>query len=151
MKNLKLIFLFIFLYGCGYTSIYKDLTNQDFAINIKNMEGDLEINNLIKNQLKSASNTKSKNIHDINLTTEYKKIVTAKDTKGLATNYKITLDVEFIILSKNNQKLKYTESINIENETESFEQSNYEKNIKRNFVISIKNKLVLYLLKFNDN
>ena len=48
MKNITLIFFLLFLYSCGYTSVYKNQKSQDFQINIIEMTGDIEINNLIK-------------------------------------------------------------------------------------------------------
>ena len=50
-----------------------------------------------------------------------------------------------------NKIIIFTENISIKNEGENFEQRNYENSIKRNFVLSIKNKLVTYLNNFDDN
>ena len=67
MKNITLIFFLLFLYSCGYTSVYKNQKSQDFQINIIEMTGDIEINNLIKNELKFYSNRNSKNKYDISI------------------------------------------------------------------------------------
>ena len=47
--------------------------------------------------------------------------------------------------------LSYKESFKIKKNNQKFEQSNYEKEIKRNFSEIVKDKLVLYLLNLNDN
>ena len=46
MKNIILITFLFFVCGCGYTSIYKNLGNQDFQIIITEIEGDRDMNSL---------------------------------------------------------------------------------------------------------
>ena len=50
-KFINLILIFIFISSCGYTPIYSNLTSNKFSLTIKNTEGDVSVNNLIKNQL----------------------------------------------------------------------------------------------------
>ncbi len=121
-------------------------------ISIISSQGDNEMNNLIKNQLNIISDTKSLNIFTISFITNYEKIVITKNSAGIATDYKLNTNVEFDI-SKNGimKKIKLNESFNIKNDTENFEQENYESTIKRNFALSIRNKLIPYLLNFDDN
>ena len=47
--------------------------------------------------------------------------------------------------------LKFRESINIKNNSNSFEQNKYERNIKKNFASIIREKLVIKILNLNDN
>lgn len=148
MKKYLFIIIFLF-YGCGYTSIYTDKKNQNIKINIVNMEGDKTTNNFIKNQLKLASYSNSPNIYDLSYITTYNKIVISKNSTGLATNYKLSINVEFTILSDENKKIEFKETFNIKNISEKFEQLNYEKEIKKNFAISIKDKLIFNLLVNN--
>ena len=78
MKNLILILFLIFLNSCGYTSIYKNQKSQDFQINIIEMTGDNEINNLIKNELKFYSNNKSNIKYNISINSNIKKLLFLK-------------------------------------------------------------------------
>ena len=110
------------------------------------MKGDFEINNFIKNELKIASNKTSKNIYDLNIETKYEKIVLTKDATGKATDYKLVMNVNFIIISNQNQNITFKEDFLIKNESDNFEQSNYEKEIKRNFSKIVKDKLIIYIL-----
>ena len=116
------------------------------------MQGDNILNNSLKNQLTIASNKESKNIFNISLITDYEKTIVSKDTTGIATDYKLQTTVNFIV-TKNEIKKKFilSESLDIKNEGENFEQTSYENSIKRNFAISIKDKLIPYLLTFDDN
>ena len=151
MKKIILLLTFIFLYGCGYTSVLKNQNQQDIKISILNIEGDFQTNNFIKNQIKLSTNPSSSKNFDVNILSTYEKIIIAKDSAGVATDYKINLELDFIILSKNNIKVNYSDSINIKNNSENFEQLEYEREIKKNFASDVKDKLILYLLSLDDN
>ena len=45
-----------------------------------------------------------------------------------------------------NKKFQFQESLNIKNTTTNFQQTDYEKTVKRNFASSIKEKLILKLM-----
>ena len=151
MKNFIIIILITFLYSCGYTSVLKDQKNQDLMITIKKKGGDLQTNNFISNQLKLASSSNSINNFDVSFESTYDKEIIAKDSTGVATDFKININVEFIVLSKNNQKINFKESFNIKNNLKNFEQLEYEREIKQNFASSTKDKLILYLISLDDN
>ena len=149
MKKIFLLISIILIYGCGYSPLYISDKN-DLFLNLKNIKGDFELNNYIKNDLKIASNENSLNIFDINVETKYEKIVLTKDATGEATDYKLDFNVKFMIISEN-KTVFYKESFKIKKNDENFNQSKYEREIKRNFSEIVKNKLILYLLNLNDN
>ena len=151
MRNFFLLIFLTFIYSCGYTSIYQDQIKKDLLINIEETKGDYEINNFIRNDLKIASNLKSTNIYNLSYVTNYKRVILAKDATGKATDYNLDMSVKFKIISKQNKELVFTENFKIKNNSKNFEQSNYEKEIKRNFSRIVKDKLIIYLLKINDN
>ncbi len=151
MKKIIVLIILTFVYGCGYTSVLKNQNKQDLIINVKNIEGDFQINNFIKNQLKLASNPESLNNFDIDIRSNYEKITIARDAAGLTTDFKINIDLQFTIISKNNLQLNYEDSINVKNNSENFEQLEYEREIKKNFASATKDKLILYLISLNDN
>mgnify|MGYP001230471265 CR=1 FL=1 len=150
MKKFLTLMLLTFIYGCGYTSLYEEM-KKDLFINILSMKGDFEINNYIKNDLKISSKKDSSNIHDIIFETKYKKIILAKNAKGEATDYNLEMSVKFIIASSNNKKIEFKENFTIKKNNDNFEQSNYEKDIKRNFSKMVQEKLILNLIKISDN
>ena len=152
MKNIILIFFLLFLYSCGYTSVYKNQKSQDFQINIIEMVGDDEINNLIKNELKFYFNRNSGNKYDISINSEYQKIIVSKNSAGVATDYKLLVDTKISInLNNKNSILNFNENINIKSNSNSFEQNNYERNIKKNFASSIRDKLMIKIFNLDDN
>ena len=149
MKKLFLLISIIFIYSCGYSPLY--LTGKsDLNLNLKEIEGDFELNTYIKNNFKIASDVNSPNVFDINAITKIEKIILTKDATGDATDYRLDFSVKFIIVSEN-KVVSYNESFKIKKNNQKFEQSNYEREIKRNFSEIVKDKLVLYLLNLNDN
>ncbi|MDA7556950.1 hypothetical protein N8729_03230 [Candidatus Pelagibacter sp.] len=152
MNKILLILFLLLLNSCGYTSVYKNQKSQNFQINITGMEGDIEFNNLIKNELKLFSNNTSNNIYNIALNSNYQKIAVTKNSSGVTTNYNILAHVKInLSLNESNKNLVFKENINIKNNTNSFEQNNYEKNVKKNFASSIREKLILKIIELNDN
>ena len=152
MRNIILIFCLIFLCSCGYTSIYKNQKSQDFQINIIEMVGDNEFNNLFRNELGLYSNTDSNEKYDILVNSKYQKIIVSKNSSGVATDYRILVNTKINVnLNKETKKLEFNESINIKNNSNSFEQNRYERNIKRNFASSIREKFLIKIFNLNDN
>ena len=152
MRNIILIFCLIFLCSCGYTSIYKNQKSQDFQINIIEMVGDNEFNNLFRNELRLYSKTDSNKKYDILINSKYQKIIVSKNSSGVATDYKILVNTKINVnLNKATKKFEFNESINIKNNSNSFEQNRYERNIKRNFASSIREKFLIKILNLNDN
>ena len=152
MRNIILIFCLIFLCSCGYTSIYKNQKSQDFQINIIEMAGDNEFNNLLRNELTLYSNTDSNKKYDILVNSEYQKIIFSKNSSGVATDYRILVNTKISInLNKETKNLEFNESINIKKNSNSFEQNRYERNIKRNFASSIREKFLIKIFDLNDN
>ena len=147
MKNIIFILFLFFLNNCGYTSVYKNQKSQDFQINIIEMTGDKEINNLIKNDLKFYSNRNSNIKYNISINSNYQKVIVSKNSAGVATDYKLIAEtvISFDKDDKDNI-LNFNESINIKNNSNFNEQNNYEKNIKKNFASTISNKFIIKIL-----
>lgn len=151
MKNKIIIILLIFLSGCGYTSIYEGNQTRDIKLSIIKINGDNELNNLIEKELKLFSNNNSKKEYFLSFNTNYQKMITSKNLAGVANTYNITLSANILIEINNKiNNFKFKENINISSNTNSFEQNNYEKSIKKNFASSIREKLIIKILNTND-
>ena len=152
MKNIILISFLLFIYSCGYTSVYKNQNSNDFQINIVEMQGNSEINNMIKNELKFYSNKKSKNKYDISINSDYQKIIISKNSAGVATDYKLLVDTKITINFNNKTDIfNFSENINMKSNSNSFEQNNYERNLKKNFASSIRDKFIVKIFDLDDN
>ena len=152
MRNIILISFLLFICSCGYNSVYKNQKSKDFQINIIQMQGDREINNLIKNQLKFYSNKKSENIYNISIDSNYQKIIVSKNSAGVATDYRLLVNTKISInLDDQINDFNFSENINMKSNSNSFEQNNYEKSVKYNFASSIREKFIIKIFDFDDN
>ena len=142
IKKLSILILF-FIYGCGYTAVYKDNNINDYNIIVSKMSGDIVMNKLIKNELEIVSNENSENDYYVELNTIYSKEIKSKNNSGIASNYEITLEARFDIDSK---IITFEEKFIVKNISDSIEQKNYEDIIKKNFASSIKGRLITKLL-----
>ena len=71
-------------------------------------------------------------------------VIISKDAKGSATNYEIIVEAQFNIKFEDKVKVvNVNEKENIKKISDMFEQRNYENTLKKNFAISIANKLNL--------
>ena len=152
MKNITSIILILFLYSCGYSSIYKNQKLQNFKINIIETKGNSEMNNLIKNEIKLYSSENTTNIYNLKIDTDYIKETLSKDSAGVITDYKLSVISIFTVnLKEKTQVIKLKETINIKNQLDSFEQNTYEKKIKRSFASSIREKIISEIFNIKDN
>ena len=152
MKNIAIITFLLFLSHCGYSSIYKNQQTQNFQLSIIETKGDYEMNNLISNEIKLYSNKEAQKIYNIKINTDYEKKVLTKDSSGVITDYNLSVvSIISINLKNKNKTFKFEENINIKIQADTFEQNTYEKNIKRNFASSIREKLISAILPINDN
>ena len=150
MKKIIIISILYFLTACGYTSVYKNQTT-NLQINILELEGDNEFNNYIKNEINLYSNTNSKKRYEIIILSKYNKDTISKDANGVATTFKLSLNAKISVINDVKTRVfKFNEDINIKNNLDSFEQNNYERNIKKNFASSIREKLIIKILNTDD-
>ena len=104
MKKIFFTMLIFFVSGCGYSSIYKN-QSQDFQIKVETMDGDNEFNNFIKNELKLYSNINSQTIYLVSINSTFKKIDIAKDSSGVASDYELSILTNINVLLK---QIKYS-------------------------------------------
>ena len=156
IKNLIIFFsILIFLNNCGYTPRYAEDKNVNFTIDIVEFSGDRDFNNFIKSKLKrySEDDDVNKKNYKIKITTGYDKKISSKDSAGLAKEYELTIDVNFLIIAKGteekeiNEEVTFKENFTMQKMSDSFEEQNYEKIIKENFSDIIIDRLMFYLYK----
>ena len=101
----------------------------------------------MRNDLKISSNINSSNQNAVSFVTKYDNIIIAKETTGKATDYRLDMNVKFTIHTKYNREIIFDEQFKIKNTDKSFEQLNYERDIKRNFSKTVKDKLNGFLVE----
>ena len=126
--------------------MFKDFSDLNFSINIKDSLGSREINNLIIANLKNYSKLDTSKKYDVVVDSEYKKNIIAKDSTGAATEYKIIITSNFQIKSTNfNEEISFNESFNMQSMSNKLDEKDYEENIQNNLTNTITRKLILKL------
>ena len=144
-KNIILLSLILFLNSCGFTPIYLKNNNVNFSIEQVNFIGDRELNNFLKINLNKYKNEEVNNKIFIEVKSEYNKLILSKDSAGEVTNYQLEVNIEFLIKSTN-KIIKINEKKVMENMSDKFEETKYERSVKQSFASSITNKLISELV-----
>ena len=140
MKNLKYLLILIFLFSCGYNPIYQTNQKINFKINTIKYSGNKKINQSIVNEIEKFKEKNAKNIFDLELESLKNENIVTKDKKGNATSYKLVLEVNMILINKNNGKtfkktfLKESLFNSMDNK---FELNQYKNNIEKNMISKI--------------
>lgn len=137
------ICLLLLLNSCGFQPIYNSKNLQNFSLEIISINGDREVNNFIKNNLKIHLNNLYKNKFSLKITTDYIKNILTKDVQGKATDYELIIQANFEVISnKNNYDFEIIKKFNIKNLNDSFQEKEYERTIKQNLANIITNELL---------
>ena len=138
VKNLIILFIFLFATSCGYQPILSNSNSGDFKLKINKISGDREIVNLAKQKLNRFQDNNSNKIYNIEITANYEKIILTKDATGNTSNYRLMTEVIFEIEGAGiNETYTVKEKFDMKKNESIFEEKNYEKIIKRNMVNSI--------------
>ena len=130
-KKILFIFIVFMLSQCGYSPIYKDVNNTNFSISLDKINGNRNINNKIKSKLSGYVLNDANKYFKVNLNSDYKKNIVAKDTTGAATEYKLIIETTFYVSSENFQReLNYKESFNMQSFSDKLEEQDYEESIQ---------------------
>ena len=147
-KTFSLIF-FLLLTSCGYEAIHskKNSINYDFSISDLTFVGDRDVNLKIKEKLNNYTLGKKNKNFVLQVSSDTKKIILAKDTAGDPTSFKTTITISVEVLMKDNIKnnLLIVESFNYSNNTNKFDLKTYEKEIINNLAETATDKLVFKL------
>ena len=107
-KNINFFILLLMLTSCGFTPVNINKNNLNFEVKIINIEGDLEINNIIRSKLtqkkSSSENNNNKELFEIEINTNYQKNIFSKNLTGTAENYLLDVVARVSITNKNIKK-----------------------------------------------
>ena len=146
IKSIYIITIFLLFISCGYSPLYKDLTNVNFSISLNEINGNRTINNLIISKLNIYKSNVTGKEYDIDINSKYTKDIIAKDTTGAATEYKLTISASFQVNSSDYEReFLFKESFNMKSIADKLEEQDYEETIKSNLVNTITRKLILQL------
>lgn len=152
-KFLILIISFNLISHCGFTPLYSNKSDVNFSITSIEFEGDKELNNFLKNSLNKFTNNESEKKYTIKINSNYSKNVLSKNKAAETTNFELSTNTTFQILSNNKilKEFKISEKKIMDNIDDDFEEQKNEKIAKQNFASSMTNKLVTEISILNDN
>ena len=148
MKNLKYLFIFFFLLSCGYTPIYQTDQNSKIRLDMINYSGDKKLGRSITKGIERLRKNQSDNIYDLNFKSSKKESVVSKDKKGNISTYKMLIEVDFNLESKENNKIfskKFIKETTYNSMNNKFELSQYKLNLEKNMISQILQDINIYL------
>ena len=147
LKILKFCFIFIFLSNCGYTPIYSNSKNNKINIQIQKISGNQEINSLIVQKLSTYDDDNSNKIYNIELKSDFQKLILTKDATGNATNFRLNMNITFISTSgENTKEYLFFEKFDMKKGDTIFEEEKYENIIKNDMINLIIQRFISQLL-----
>ena len=142
-KKSLIIFLLIFLSHCGFSPMFKNINNLQYNIIVESLDGDRDINNLIRSNLKRYTFIKNKDELKIKANTKYEKDIIAKDSTGKTTNYQIKISAIFELNYNKGQKIiTIKETFDYKSIEDKLTELDYERSIKSNLTNIIISKLI---------
>ena len=151
-KKIFTFVLLLFLSSCGYEAIYSLKSRVNFAFSISELvlTGNRQINLKIKQMLSPYYNPKIKEEKDfvLNISSSSEKIIITKDEAGDAVKFKneITVRVQVFLDGKNMKNLVIIEDFIYDNNSDTFELTTYENQIKNNLAEAAVDKLLFQLV-----
>ena len=152
MKKNFLILVFFFISQCvGYEPIYSS-KEQNFYIDTISTEIDDKISRNIEKKLKPYTKKNEKEKIKLKINSNKEEKILSKDNKGDPVILEIEISTN-VVMSNNNitKTLKFVERFSYTNQSNKFEFEQYKKNIEKNLIDKIFDKLIFKLRNINDN
>jgi len=147
LKKILIIILVGSLFGCGYQPLYLKKDNKDYPIESWELKGNKKINKSIISFLDLERKKNTRNGYELILDSKKKLEIISKDEKGNPSSLRLTLVVN--LLFNSDEKLvkekQFSESFSYNNSQNKFELSQYEKNIEKNLINEIAQKVYVFL------
>ena len=150
MKIIKrisnILILFFFLQNCDYKPIYSNSNDHKIKLNVINIIGDNEMNNFVIANIKKYSDLSSEKTFYLDIVTKYTREGLIKNKKGETKTFLLNNSITFQVTNNDvKKKYSYNEKIKITNSNDEFATRKYEETIKKNFISSKVDELILNL------
>tara|TARA_B100001027_G_scaffold209378_1_gene175457 strand:- start:363 stop:818 length:456 start_codon:yes stop_codon:yes gene_type:complete len=147
LRILKIGIIFLLISNCGYSPIYSNQRDLDLNINIVGLEGEKNVNTFIAQKLSKYKSENSGKTYDVKIISEYEKDSLTKDETGNTTNFRLILEVDFMVtINGITKKLNFVEKFDIEKNESLFEQNKYEKAVRKDMMDLIIQKFISKIL-----
>ena len=128
------------MFSCGYNPIYQTNQKMNFKINTIKYSGNKKVNQSIINKIEKFKENDVKNIFNLELESFKNESVISKDKKGNAASYKLTLEVNMILINKKSGRVftkKFLKESTFNSMDNKFELNQYKNNIEKNMISKI--------------
>ncbi|MFL2887053.1 MAG: hypothetical protein ACJZ4H_03500 [Candidatus Pelagibacter sp.] len=146
--NYILVFLLFTIFGCAYEPVLNK-KNYQFSINISEINGDQQINSIIKDRINFLK--KNQNEYELSLITKKEKKIISKDSKGDPATFELLININYIVKKSDKTIIKkdIKRKITYNNITDKFELENYEKNIIENLSEVLSDSIISSISEIN--
>tara|TARA_Y100000768_G_scaffold273264_1_gene209194 strand:+ start:825 stop:1292 length:468 start_codon:yes stop_codon:yes gene_type:complete len=154
MKNLKYLFIFIFLSSCGYTAIYQIDQKLNIKLNEIKYSGDKRMNRQIAKGLEKYKENDTNNIFDLTISSNKKESIVTKDKKGNATSYKLILTIDLNLNSNSNNKnytKKFIKDASFNSKNNKFELDQHRRDLEKNMISQILQDIDIFLRNIKND
>ena len=147
LKILKIGIIFLLLSNCGYVPMYANQQDLDFNINVIGLEGEKDINIVLAQKLSRYQSENKNKSYEVKIISNYEKNSLTKDESGNTTNFRLTLEIDFIInLNGIPETLNFKETFDMKKDATLFDESNYENTLKKEMTDLILQKFITQIL-----
>ena len=152
MKKSFLILIFFFMTQCvGYEPIYSS-KEQNFYIDTISTEIGDKISRNIEKKLKPYTKKNEKEKIKLKIKSNKEEKILSKDNKGDPVILEIEISTNVVISNnKMTKTLKFVERFSYTNQSNKFEFEQYKKNIEKNLIDKIFDRLIFKIRNINDN
>ncbi len=152
LKIYLILLLVILITGCSYKPILSK-QSYDFSIEKVELNGNKEVNYIIKERLINLKNQNAKNKYYVQIETSKIKNIISNDSKGDPSKLEIIISSTFQI--SNSEKLLITRNVKMENiynnNSDKLKLKKYELFIINNLSQKISDSLISTIVNINDN
>ena len=147
LKILKIGIIFLLLSNCGYVPMYANQQDLDFDIKVVSLKGEKDINIILAQKLSRYQSENSKKLYEVQIISDYKKDSLTKDESGNTTNFRLILEIDFIInINGVSKTINFTEILDMKKDATLFDESNYENALKKEMIDLILQKFISQML-----
>tara|TARA_B100000989_G_scaffold290752_1_gene264297 strand:- start:753 stop:1208 length:456 start_codon:yes stop_codon:yes gene_type:complete len=147
LKIFKIGIIYLLLSNCGYVPMYANQQDLDFNIKVISLEGEKDINTILTQKLNRYQVEDKNKSYDVKIISDYEKNSLTKDESGNTTNFRLVLEIDFIINVNGVLKtLNFKETFDIKKEATLFDESNYENALKKEMTDLILQKFITQIL-----
>ena len=147
LKILKIGIIFLLLSNCGYVPMYANQQDLDFNIKVIGLEGEKDINIVLAQKLNRYQGENKNRSYEVKIISDYEKNSLTKDESGNTTNFRLILEIDFIINIQGLPKtLNFKETFDVKKDATLFDESNYENTLKKEMTDLILQKFIAQIL-----